>query len=34
MAVAVVGKSLYALDGALAPTHQQSTAVAEVLDFP
>jgi non-specific serine/threonine protein kinase len=34
MAVAVVGKSLFALDGAAAPTHSQSTAVAEVLDFP
>ena len=34
MAVAVVGKALYALDGGAAPTHSQSTAIAEVLDFP
>ena len=34
MAVAVVGKALYALEGGAAPTHSQSTAVAEVLDFP
>jgi non-specific serine/threonine protein kinase len=33
LALAVVGKSLYALDGGTAPSHAQSTNLAEVLDF-
>ena len=33
MAVVAVGDTLYAIDGALAPTHAESTSVAEALDF-
>src|SRR5439155_2372904 len=33
MAVATSGSSLYAIGGALAPTHAKSTRTAEALDF-
>ena len=33
MGVVAVGDTLYAIDGALAPTHAESTSVAEALDF-
>jgi non-specific serine/threonine protein kinase len=33
MAVVSVGNTLYALDGAEAPTHAESTNQAEALDF-
>ncbi len=33
MAVAAVQSSLYAIGGALAPTHAQPTATAEALDL-
>jgi hypothetical protein len=33
LAVAATGGTLYAIDGALAPTHAESTNVAEALDF-
>jgi hypothetical protein len=32
-AVAVLGNTLYAMDGAEAPTHAESTNQAEALDF-
>ncbi|MDX6644156.1 MAG: hypothetical protein QOD76_2118, partial [Solirubrobacteraceae bacterium] len=33
MAAAVIGQSVYALDGAISPTHAQPSATAEALDF-
>jgi hypothetical protein len=33
MAVAAVGETVYALDGALAPAHSESTSRGEALDF-
>ncbi|WP_156665634.1 kelch repeat-containing protein, partial [Rhodococcus phenolicus] len=33
LVVATVGNTVYAIDGAQRPTHAQSTALAEALDF-
>ena len=33
MAVVGIANTLYAIDGALAPTHAESTNVGEALDF-
>ena len=33
MAVVGIANTLYAIDGALAPTHAESTSVGEALDF-
>ena len=33
MSVATVGHTVYAIGGALRPTHAESTATAQALDF-